>query len=245
MIHLVIPDPHACPGVSNKRAEWIGKIMYDLRPDKVIVLGDTADMPSLSSYDKGRKAFEGRRYYKDIEAHADFQDRMWHFYKKNKKKRPHAITLIGNHEQRIVKASELSPELEGTITLDDLDLPYWYDVIVEYDGSTPGSIQVDGIMYAHYLVSGVLGRPIGGENHATSLLNKKFVSCTVGHTHTLDYSVRTRADGKKIMGLVAGCMQTNHPSFAGKASDLWWNGVIIKSNVSDGVYDLSTVRYNG
>ncbi len=34
----------------------------------VINGGDFADMPSLSSYDIGKKTFEGRRYKADIEA---------------------------------------------------------------------------------------------------------------------------------------------------------------------------------
>jgi hypothetical protein len=75
--HLVIPDPHAHFQHHNKRAEWLGKLILDIKPDAVINIGDTWDMPSLSHYDKGRKGFQGRTYRADIDAGIDFNDRLW------------------------------------------------------------------------------------------------------------------------------------------------------------------------
>ena len=65
--HLVIGDPHCTPKASNERFTWAGRMARDLKVDKVICMGDFASMDSLSSYDKGKKQFEGRRYKKDIE----------------------------------------------------------------------------------------------------------------------------------------------------------------------------------
>lgn len=236
-IHLVVPDPHAYPGQDNTRAEWLGKLILDVKPDVVVVLGDTADMPSLCSYDRGTKSFQGRTYQKDIDAHADFQDRLWSTVRKAKKRLPHRVTLIGNHEQRIDRAIEVQPELEGVISYADLELDTWYDDVVHYNGATPGLIEIDGITYAHYIVTGVSGRPIGGEHGAYTLLTKKFKSCTVGHSHLLDFAQRTSADGTKINGLVAGCFQEHVPSYAGNSASLWWSGVVIKRGVKDGMYD--------
>ena len=240
-IHLVIPDSHATPGQSNRRAEWIGKLIVDIKPNVVIDLGDTADMASLCSYDRGHKSFQGRTYAKDIESHGDYQDRLWSVVRKSKKKQPRKVRLIGNHEQRISRAIELSPELEGAISLQDLDLNSYYGEVVDYEGSTPGTIAIDGITYAHYLTSGVAGRPISGEHLAHSLLTKKFTSCTVGHNHTFDYCIRTSANRKKIMGLCAGVYQEHFSSFAGEANHLWHRGVVIKRNVENGMYDLEWV----
>ncbi len=239
--HLVIPDPHACPGHHNKRAEWLGKLINDVKPEVVVCLGDTADMPSLCSYDRGTKSFQGRTYRADIDAHADFQDRLWSTVRSSKKKLPLRITLIGNHEQRIERAINIQPELEGVISYDDLDLERYYDEVVHYNGSTPGAITIDGVCYSHFMVSGVAGRPVGGEHAAYSLLAKQYSSCVVGHTHTLDYCVRTRSDGRKIAGLVAGCFSDWFHSYAGDGGRLWWRGVCILKNVEDGEYDLETV----
>lgn len=239
--HLVIPDPHAHYEHDNDRALWLGKLICDVKPDVVINLGDTADMPSLSGYDKGRKCFQGRTYRADINAHNDFQEKLWHEVKKRKKKLPYRVTLHGNHEHRIHRAIDLQPELEGAIGFEDLCLDQWYDTIVPYDGGTPGVIEIDGVHYAHYFVSGVMGRPVGGIHPAASLLAKQHGSCTAGHLHLLDYSVNTDVSGRKMMSLVAGCYQDYKADWAGGVNDLWWSGVVVKRGVEGGQYSLETI----
>ena len=235
--HLVIPDQHAHPDFNNDRADWIARLIVDVRPDVVINIGDAADMASLSTYDKGKRAFQGRSYKKDIDAHLDFQDRMWAPVKRTKKKLPYRVVLEGNHEHRIEKALDMSPELEGTISFKDYAFDDYYDDVVRYQGGTPGIIDIDGIHYAHYFVSGVMGRPVGGEHPAYSLLTKHFTSCTCGHIHVADHAIRTTVDGRRIHGLVAGVYQDYESAWAGEINKLWWRGVVVKHNVEGGSYD--------
>lgn len=235
--HLVIPDSHAHYKFNNNRADWLGALINDIRPDVVIHLGDSADMPSLASYDKGTRASIGRTYRADVDSHLDFLDRTFSPIRKLKKKLPHRVFLVGNHEQRIEKALDASPELIGTISMRDLQLEENFNEVVYYDGGTPGVYCADGIHYAHYFVSGLMGRPISGEHHAASLIRSQLASSTQGHSHLCDYSVRTRADGKKIQGLIAGVYQDYDAPWAGRSNALWWRGIIIKRNVEDGVYD--------
>lgn len=239
--HLIIPDPHAHPDHDNERAEWVGKLILDLRPDVVVNLGDMFDMPSMSGYDKGKASFHGRAYKKDIDAGLDFDDRMWYYIRKAKKKKPYSIFLEGNHEHRLKKLLDLQPELEGTVGFEDFDLERNYDEVVHYRGQTPGCTEVDGVTYAHYFVSGVMGRPIGGEHPGYSLLTKQFSSLTCGHIHVYDHSVRTTVSGKRIHGLVAGVYQDYDSGWAGEVNRLWSRGVVIKRNVEDGNYDLQWV----
>lgn len=241
-VHLVIPDPHAHPDHDNLRADWLAKLIIDLRPDVVINLGDCADMASLSSYDKGKRSFTGRSYRADIESHLDFQESMWGPVKRTKKKLPYRVVLEGNHEHRIEKALDLSPELQGTIGFRDYDFDTYYDEVVRYNGGTPGVVDIDGISYAHYHVSGVMGRGVSGERPASALLAKKYKSCTQGHTHTFDYAVRTDADGRRVQGLVAGVYQDYDAQWAGaQVNALWYPGVAIKRDVENGQYDLQWV----
>jgi hypothetical protein len=235
--HLVIPDQHAHPDFHNKRADWLGQLIKELRPEVVINIGDAADMPSLSSYDKGTKGFQGRNYRKDIDAHLDFQSRLWAPMKRAKKKLPRRVVLEGNHEWRIKRAINASPELDGAISFDDLDFGSYYDEVVEYEGNSPGVIAIDGIGYAHYHISGVAGKPISGEHQAYSMITKLFNSATQGHTHITDYAVRTELDGTRIQGCVCGVYQDYISVWAGVANRLWWPGVVVKRNVEDGHYD--------
>ena len=134
------------------------------------------------------------------------------------------------------RALSLSPELEGSIGFNDFELEKNYDEVVEYTGGTPGFTTIDGIAYAHYFTSGLKGLAIGGEHHAASLIAKQFVSCTVGHSHLADFAMRSRPDGSKIMGLVAGNFQDYEAEWAGESNKLWWKGCVIKRQVENGTY---------
>lgn len=235
--HLIIPDSHAHPEHNNDRADLLGKLILDLKPDVVVNLGDMFDMPSMAGYDKGTKSFWGRSFRKDLDSGLEFDDRVWEPIRKSKKKRPYSVFLEGNHEYRLSKAINMQPELDGTIGFSDFGLDRNYDEVIKYEGGTPGITEIDGIHYAHYFVSGVMGRPIGGEHPAYSLLTKEFTSCTCGHIHVTDYAVRTIVDGRRIAGLIAGVYQDYNSPWAGEINKLWWRGVIVKRNVENGFYD--------
>lgn len=241
---LFLTDAHSNPEHNNERATWLGRLIFDLRPDIVVNGGDTADMSSLCSYDRGKRSFQGRTYAADIASHNDFQDRLWHSYRRAKKRLPRRITLIGNHEQRIDRAIDVQPELEGVISYRDLDLERYYDTVIPYSGSTPGGLIIDGIYFSHYLVSGISGRPIGGENSASAILSKRYTSCCVGHSHLVDWSVKTRADGQKIMGLSGGCVIDYDMPYAGDSARLWWRGVTLLKNLENGSYDPTFISLN-
>lgn len=235
--HLIIPDSHAHPDFKNQRYEWLGHLINDIKPDVVVDIGDWFDMPSLCSYDKGTKGFEGRRYKRDIDAGLDAQDRMMSIVRKQKKKLPRFIRTLGNHEDRISRAISRDPVLEGTIGLADLQSKeYGFE---EYPFLTP--VVVDGVTYQHYFVAGVSGRPMGGERHGATLIAKNLSSSTCGHSHLFDHTVRTSVGGKRLHGLVVGVYQDYHADFAGPANQIWDAGVCIKRGVEGGDYDLERI----
>lgn len=239
--YVVIPDQHASPKHNNDRAIWLGELIKDIKPDVVVNMGDMADMPSLCSYDKGKRSFQGRTYQADITCHLDFQDKLWSTVRGAKKRMPRRVGLVGNHEERIARAIEIQPELDGTISYADLELGSWYDTVVDYSGSTPGTIILDEIAFSHYTISGISGRPIGGEHHAHSLLSKTYTSSVVAHSHLFDYCERTRADGTKIIGVVAGCYIDYDMDWAGDACRLWSSGVLLLRDVDKGTFDIERV----
>ena len=240
--HLVIPDSHAHPDYHNNRADWLGDLIADVQPDVLIHIGDSADLSSLSTYDKGKKSFQGRNYKRDIDAHLDFQERMFAPLKARKRKLPYRVFCIGNHEHRISRAIETSPELDGAISLRDLNLEYWYDEVVNYSGGTPGVTNIDGVSYAHYFVGGIAGRPLGGIHAGYSIATKKFSSATCGHSHLFDTSWHVDLKGNPVIGTVVGCYQDYDNDWAGEVAHLWNRGVCVKRNVEKGGYDLQWIR---
>lgn len=245
--HLIIGDPHAQAGISNERFDWLGKIILDRRPEVVVCLGDLADMESLSSYDRGKKDFEGRRYHLDIEVTKDALrrtnkpvDDYNEGCRKNKKKgyKPRKILLGGNHDEgRIARATQMHPEFEGMINVSQLGYEEYGWEYIPY--TIP--ICIDGVWYCHHFPSGVKGEPISGASVAQSLLAKNMTTSVVGHNHILDFAVRTSPSGRRVWGVSGGCYFEHSMKYAIATEHLWWRGLIFLHNVEDGDFDIETL----
>jgi hypothetical protein len=237
--HLVIPDTQAKPGVPLDHLGWIGEYIVERQPDVIVHLGDHADMPSLSSYDRGKIQFEGRRYLKDIEAAREAFDYLnepmvRHNAKLAKNKKalwtPELHFLLGNHENRIERAVENSSELQGTIGVHDLN---YEDNGWEVHGFLD-PVHIDGISYAHYWYNPNNGRPISGtiENRLKTIGH----TFTQGHLQTLMYGLRFVAE-KSQHGLVAGACYLHDEDYKGPQGNAHWRGIIVKHEVDGGSYD--------
>lgn len=247
-VHLVIPDSHAKPDVDNNRFDLLGRFIADTQPEVIVNIGDMADMESLCSYDVGTKSFEGRRYKADVDSVIDAQERMFapmqqfnESQRRNKKKqyKPDLHMCLGNHENRINRVTELQPALDGTIGIEDLQ----YDEFGWMVHPFMSPVSIDGILYSHYFTSGIMGKAISGVHIGHSLLQKKFKSCTQGHSHLLDYKLQTAGDGTRLQGLSVGCfLETDQfEAYAGEESNaMWWRGIIVK-HITDNGYDLETI----
>lgn len=237
--HLVIPDSHAHPDYSNERFNWLGKLIHDERPDVVVNIGDLADMPSLCFHSKPLE-LEGARYNADCNAAKDAQERLFYEVRKHKKRLPRFVWTLGNHDIRAQRFAEANPVFEGFVKNSDIgyeDYP-WSDVVPFLD-----TIDIDGIDYSHYFTSGVMGRPIGGQHPAWTIIKKRNKSSTCGHSHITDYKI-DKTPGRSLMGLVVGCYVDYEAGYAGPANDMWSRGVAICDNVEDGLYDYRWVSLN-
>lgn len=237
--HFVLPDVQAKPGHNFDYLERIGKYIVDHQPDVLVNIGDFADMPSLSSYDIGKKSFEGRRYISDVEAShtamvrllsplKEFNDRQ----RKNGKKqyKPEMHLTLGNHEDRITRVVNGDPKLDGTISIDDLDYEsYGWTVHNFLD-----VVVVDGIAYSHYFVSGAMGRPIGT---AQLTLNKKHMSCVAGHQQGRQVAYGYTADHRRICSIIAGSCYEHDEDYMGPQGNKHWRGVVMLNEVDNGEFD--------
>lgn len=96
---LVWSCAHADPSHSNERFDWLGSLIYDLKPDMCIDLGDGADMRSLNSFDtRYPQAIVSQSYEADITSYNNSQERLRHKFKFMKRKRPYWVGFEGNHE---------------------------------------------------------------------------------------------------------------------------------------------------
>jgi hypothetical protein len=241
-VHLVIPDTQAKDGVPVDHLRWIGNYIVDEFRDKnvkIIHLGDHADMPSLSSYDKGKKSMEGRRYTIDIEAANEawlvLNEALTRFNANRKRSKhapwlPERHILLGNHEDRINRAVESDAQLEGVIGTDDL-------IYAETGWQVHPflkPVELDGVFYAHFWANTMTGKPLGGS--ASARLNKLGHSFTMGHQQVLDYGIRF-VKGQSQHGLVAGACYLHDEDYKGYQGNAHWRGIIVCHEVRDGSYD--------
>lgn len=235
---VVYTCAHATPEYSNERADWIGKFLFDIKPDYVVDLGDGADMKSLNSYDTRRpQALVVQNYEADIDTYNDFQSRIRQPFKSARKKRPAFFGFEGNHEVRIKTALAHDPRLEGSrlgISPSHLRTDKWFTEYHPYTNGAPAIHRYDGIDYAHFIGSGNYGTAMSGDHHAFNLLKKRMRSTTVGHSHKRNIYFR---DDARAIGLVAGCAKGGPESWAGQANHEWWSGVVVKHQLDNGVYE--------
>lgn len=244
--HVIIPDTQIRPQDNLDFLERIGNYLIDKRPDVVVQIGDWADMASLSSYDKGKKSFEGRRYVADIEAAREGMRRLFkpiddynNRQRKNGKKQyhPEYHLTLGNHCDRINRAVNDDPKLDGTLGINDLG----YDEFGWKVHPFLEVIVVDGIAYSHFFSSGVLNRPV---STAAQLLNKKHMSAIAGHQQGRQTATAYRADGKRITGIIAGSCYEHDEDYMGPQGNNHWRGLVHLHEVDDGEFDEMFVSLN-
>jgi hypothetical protein len=229
--HLVIPDVQAKSDVPLEHLTWIGQYIADKRPDVVCAIGDFADMPSLSHYDIGKKSFEGRRYQKDIKAAHEAMRLLCEPFINLPDYKPRMVLTLGNHEDRITRAIDADPKLDGLMSLDDLAYERWGWEVIPY----LEPIVIDGICYCHYFASGVMGRPVAS---ARALNNKKHMSCVMGHVQKRDIDTQYNALGKRLTSIFVGaCYQHDEPYLNHQGNAETWRGCWMFNQVIDGEFD--------
>lgn len=242
--HFVLPDCQIRDGDDLTFLTAIGNYIVRKQPDVIVNLGDFADMPSLSSYDIGKKAFEGRRYTTDIRAAHRAMEALTKPIveynlraKKNKEKqyKPRMVLTLGNHENRINRAVENDAKLDGVLSIADLGYEgFGWEVYPFLD-----VVIINGIAYSHYFVTGVAGRPAGS---AAAQLRKTAMSSIAGHQQGLQVATGSRADGTRLQSIIAGSCYEHDEDYLGPQGNKHWRGCLVLHDVKDGEFDLMQIK---
>lgn len=235
--HFIIADTQCKPGIDMTYLSAIGQYILDKKPDTVIHIGDHFDLESLSSYDKGKKAAEGRRLSADIEAGRcglalltapvrEYNERRKAARKKTYN--PRWVFCLGNHEARADRAANDNPELYGTVGSEQLGIADFGFEVVPF----LKPIEIDGIYYVHYLENHFNGRPLGGT--AANMLKASGKSFVMGHRQLLDWSLRPTLDGKMQIGIVNGACYPHDEGYKGYQGNNHFRGAIMLHEVADG-----------
>jgi hypothetical protein len=237
--HCVIPDCQVKPGVPLDHLKWAGQYIVEKRPDVIVCLGDFADMESLSSYDKGKRSAENKRYKADLEAAHRGMEMLMEPIVYAKDYKPRLVMILGNHEDRITRYADDNPVMHESVSIKDLGYEAWGWEVVPFRKV----IKINGISYCHYFYNQNTSKPYGGANLDTRLKTIG-MSFTMGHQQGLSVALRELADGTRHRGLVAGSFYQHSESYRGPQACSEWRGIIFKHEVQDGDYDLMEVSLN-
>ena len=241
-VHLYIPDTQVKAGIDLSYLTWIGKYIVRKKPDVIVMGGDFADMPSLSSYDKGKKSAEGRRVADDIAASKKGMYMMLEpLYRLQQleiatygevRYKPRMVLTLGNHEDRLTRYVNDNPELHGQLGIDSLGFEEFGWEVIPF--LTP--IEIGGIYYIHYLQNVMTGKPLAGT--AANMLKTVGRSFTMGHRQQLDVATRfLQVDGTQQWGLVAGAAYIHEEDYKGVQGNHHARVIVVKHNVKNGSYD--------
>jgi hypothetical protein len=224
---IVIPDTQVKTGVCTDHLEWIGNYISEKRPDAVIHIGDHWDMPSLSSYDKGKLAFEGRRYVNDVKAGRNGMERLLKPFQSIQDYKPRMVFTMGNHEMRVSRFADNCPEMSGHVDLDDLGIKeYGWEVIPFLQ-----PIEIDQIEFCHYFTSGLMGRPVSS---AAVMLRERQKSCIMGHVQTFDMAVHKKTQN---IAMMVGTCYLHDEDYLGPQGNNVRRQIVVLHEVEDGKFD--------
>lgn len=240
--HLMIPDTQCKPDIDMGYLDWLGQYIVDKKPEVIVHIGDHADMPSLSSYDKGKGKAEGKRVCNDIEASiegmnrllrplAQLQDLEREMYGYVKYK-PKMVLTLGNHEERIMRHVNDNPELQGFLSYDNLKYEEMgWEV---YDFLKP--VTINGVSYCHFMANPMSGKPYGGM--AMNVLKNVGESFCMGHKQTLDVATRfLPASGRQQWAIIAGAYYEHDEGYKGHQGNHHWRGIVMQHNVKNGSFN--------
>lgn len=181
---LCIPDLQA-PFHHKKALEFLSELKKEIKPTKVVCIGDSIDQYALGSYVRDPDAMGGGE---ETNKALEFCRKLYALF-------PKAVEVMSNHNSRVYKRAK-----EAGIPRHFLKS---YKEYLESPWDFMQSVEIDGVRYEH-------GEPYGGQSpHRTAVLaNMK--STVIGHHHTSAGISYVANKDKLMFGMVVGCLIDNN-----------------------------------
>lgn len=206
----------------------------------MVQIGDFGDFASLSTYDKGKKAIEGKRLSDDWDSFRRALDALEAPFAKLKGYRPRKIYTAGNHEYRVQRYANDNPQIN---TLPDV---FGFMRSRGWEAHPfLQEVEVDGVRYCHLFARTSSGRVTDksqkfGAPNALTQAKVNMTSCTAGHKPGFDFAVLPNAT-RTLHSLIAGSFYQHDEDYMTCQGNRYWRGVIVKHEVQGGEYGLMQV----
>lgn len=232
--HIVIPDTQVRPGVRTDHLVWIARFISDHRePDHIQIMGDWWDMPSLSSWSKkGSLETEGKRIQQDRDAGYAAMERFFDELIAQGALPDSVGFTEGNHEQRLDRALNDDPRLEGLI---DRDTFYGLqDFPITESKRFMDPMHVDGVNYCHLFDINANGDTTGrraGQPSADVQVRRVRGSSVAGHKQGYSVAHRTHPYAvpweRETFAVIAGSCYLHNEHYRGPTDGYEPRGIVV------------------
>lgn len=223
MTVLAIGDSHDQPNIDKERFKWMGKHAAQMKPDRIVHIGDFASWDSMSTHEeRGSHGHAQRPSFKtDLES---CEEAMATFYKEISYLDIPQDMVAGNHEDRINRFENKNPETIGTLWTQFDEMTARYRWRVHAYGQW---VMVDGVGFIHVPMN-IMGRPYGGQNSENQIANHATHSIVFGHTHRSSFRKVPKIginNSIEVLNLGSSMPDGYIAKYAGTATTGWSYGI--------------------
>lgn len=220
---LAIGDTHDQPGMSKDRFRWIGRHAAEWKPDRIIQIGDFASWDSVSAHDQPGTVNHAQRptFRADLDS---CEEAMGVFLREIDALECPLDLIAGNHEDRIQRFENKTPETVGTLWAQFEETAMRYRWRVHPYGHW---FFVDGVGFTH-VPHNIMGRPYGGQNSENQIANHATHSIVFGHTHRATFRKVPKIginNSIEVLNLGSAMPHGYVARYAGTATSGWSYGI--------------------
>lgn len=232
-ITLCVGDAHVEPGQNLKRFLSLGYLCRDIKPDRIVLMGDFGSFDSLSAWDRDkRRKMEGRRYGRDCDA---VRESLRLLSVSGAHRVPHRIFLEGNHEDRVTRYLDHDPTFAGAVGVHKDCCPDW--TWIPYKSE----FRHHGVSFTH-IPHNEAGKAIGGKGVCDKALSIYHNTVVFGHTHQLGMSCVHRHNAPHLnQAINVGCFFDHVAEYAKGSVTSYWRGVVVLKHTSFNRVDVETI----
>lgn len=174
---LAMGDIHDKPGRSKEHLKWAGRLAAEIKPDRIVQIGDWFSLDSLSNHESRGSGKDAARpaFYEDLDSGSESLEA---FDKECPEQIPRDITL-GNHEWRAARVANENPKESGDALI------RVEQVFARYRWRTHpyGQFFYLGAVGFIHVPQTTMGRAYGGKNSENQIGNDATHSVVWGHDH--------------------------------------------------------------
>lgn len=221
---LAIGDSHDSPALDKDRFRWMGKHAAQMKPDRIVHIGDFASWDSMSMHEeRGSLGHSMRPSFKnDLDS---CEEAMAEFFKQIQHLEIPMDMTAGNHEDRINRFENKNPETVGTLWAQFEEMAARYRWRIHQYGQW---LMIDGVGFIHVPMN-IMGRPYGGQNSENTIANHATHSIVFGHTHRSTFRKTPKIginNSIEIMNLGSSMPNGYIAKYAGTATTGWSYGIV-------------------